>query len=96
MNDPAPGPRARSAPELKAQIEAERLGRPFLVYRDGDDEQRLLVIEEGVEALWVGRSDSADPTSAGTGRSQACTQSSSWWGSSARWSTTGSRATARS
>ncbi|MET0127292.1 MAG: FHA domain-containing protein [Solirubrobacterales bacterium] len=60
MNDPAPGPRARSAPELKAQIEAERLGRPFLVYRDGDDEQRLLVIEEGVEALWVGRSDSAD------------------------------------
>ena len=34
------GPRAASAPELKAQIEAERAGRPFLVFRDGADEQR--------------------------------------------------------
>src|SRR6187402_2740738 len=54
------GPRARTAPELKAQIEAERLGRPFLVYRDSDDEQQLLVIAEGVDSLWVGRSESAD------------------------------------
>lgn len=49
-----------SAAELKAQIEAERGGRPFLVYRDGDDEQRIVTVEEGVEALWVGRGDSAD------------------------------------
>ena len=54
------GPRARSAPELKAQIEAERLGRPFLVYRDAEDEQQLLVIGEDVDSLWVGRSESAD------------------------------------
>jgi DNA-binding CsgD family transcriptional regulator len=60
MNPPESGPRARSAPELKAQIEAERLGRPFLVYRNADDEQQLLLIGNGVDALWVGRSESAD------------------------------------
>ena len=53
------GPRATSAPELKAQIEAERLGRPFLVYRDGSGEQRILTIDEGADELWVGRSASA-------------------------------------
>jgi DNA-binding CsgD family transcriptional regulator len=60
MNGPDPGPRAQTAVELKAQIEAERLGRPFLVYRDGEGEQQLLGIAEGVESLWVGRSESAD------------------------------------
>jgi pSer/pThr/pTyr-binding forkhead associated (FHA) protein len=49
-----------SALELKAQIEAERGGRPFLVYRDGEGEQRIAVVEPGIEALWVGRGDSAD------------------------------------
>jgi len=48
-----------SAPELKAQIEAERAGRPFLVYRDGDGEQVILPIEANAE-LWVGRAGSAD------------------------------------
>jgi hypothetical protein len=60
MSEPAPPRRPASAPELKAQIEAERLGRPFLVYRDGSDEQQILAIEEGVSSLWVGRSLSAD------------------------------------
>jgi pSer/pThr/pTyr-binding forkhead associated (FHA) protein len=61
MSPEAPqGPRATSAPELKAQIEAERLGRPFLVYRDTDAEQRILTIAEGVSELWVGRSGSTD------------------------------------
>jgi pSer/pThr/pTyr-binding forkhead associated (FHA) protein len=54
------GPRATSAPELKAQIEAERLGRPFLVYRDADGEQQILTIGEEVSELWVGRSGSTD------------------------------------
>jgi len=54
------GSRPTTAGELKQQIEAERLGRPFLVYRDGEGEQRILAIEEGVAALWVGRSPSAD------------------------------------
>jgi pSer/pThr/pTyr-binding forkhead associated (FHA) protein len=49
-----------SAPELKAQIEAERGGRPFLVFRDGAGEQRIVVVEQGTEALWVGRGESAD------------------------------------
>jgi pSer/pThr/pTyr-binding forkhead associated (FHA) protein len=52
--------RAVSAPELKAQIEAERGGRPFLVFRDGDDEQRIVAVEPGAAELWVGRSESAD------------------------------------
>jgi pSer/pThr/pTyr-binding forkhead associated (FHA) protein len=49
-----------SAPELKAQIEAERGGRPFLVYRGGDGEQRIVTVEPGAESLWVGRGESAD------------------------------------
>jgi DNA-binding CsgD family transcriptional regulator len=52
--------RAVSAPELKAQIEAERLGRPFLVFRDGGDAQQIVAIDEGAAELWVGRSEAAD------------------------------------
>jgi DNA-binding CsgD family transcriptional regulator len=51
--------RTVSAPELKAQIEAEREGRPFLVFRDGDGEQAIQQIAADAE-LWVGRSGSAD------------------------------------
>jgi DNA-binding CsgD family transcriptional regulator len=54
------GPRAASAPELKAQIEAEREGRPFLVFRDGKDGQAIVAIEPGATELWVGRGESAD------------------------------------
>jgi len=54
------GPRAASAPELKAQIEAERAGLPFLVLRDGADEQRIVTIAAGATELWVGRGPSAD------------------------------------
>ncbi|MEX2108036.1 MAG: FHA domain-containing protein [Solirubrobacterales bacterium] len=49
-----------SAPELKAQIDAERGGRPFLVYRDGEGNQQITVVEEGATALWIGRGESAD------------------------------------
>jgi len=55
-----PGPHAFTAPELKAQIEAERAGSPFLVYRDEAGEQRLVGLEAGAAELWVGRSPSAD------------------------------------
>jgi len=54
------GPRAATAAELKAQIEAERTGRPFLVFRDVEGEQRILGVEEGRAELWVGRSEAAD------------------------------------
>jgi len=52
-------PRQTSAPELKAQIEAERGGRPFLVFRDGGGEQRIVVVEDGTAELWVGRGEAA-------------------------------------
>jgi FHA domain/Bacterial regulatory proteins, luxR family len=52
--------RAPSAPELKAQIEAEREGRPFLVFRDGEDTQRIVAFQPGAGELWVGRGGSAD------------------------------------
>ena len=52
------GPKAQSAPELKAQIEAEREGRPFLVFRDGADAQVILQIPEGTTEFWVGRRES--------------------------------------
>jgi hypothetical protein len=40
--------------ELRERIEAERRGRPFLVFRDGDGSQRLLDLA-GMERLSVGR-----------------------------------------
>ncbi len=52
--------RQTSAPELKAQIEAERAGRPFLVFRDGGGAQRIVMVEAGAATLWVGRGESAD------------------------------------
>jgi pSer/pThr/pTyr-binding forkhead associated (FHA) protein len=52
-------PRQTSAPELKAQIEAERGGRPFLVLRDGEGAQRIVVVEEDEAELWVGRGEAA-------------------------------------
>lgn len=38
----------------------ERLGAPLLVYRDGEDVQRILAIEGERGSLWIGRSESAD------------------------------------
>jgi hypothetical protein len=54
-----PGPHAFTAPELKAQIEAERAGEPFLVYRDEGGEQQLVGLGGDAAELWVGRSHSA-------------------------------------
>ena len=52
-------PRQTSAAELKAQIEAERGGRPFLVLRDGEDRQRILVVDAGTTEIWIGRGEAA-------------------------------------
>jgi pSer/pThr/pTyr-binding forkhead associated (FHA) protein len=60
MSDPTAGPKAQSAPELKAQIEAEREGRPFLVYRNAENQQVILRVEVGTTELWVGRREVAD------------------------------------
>jgi hypothetical protein len=53
-------PHAASAAELKAQIEAERHGLPFLIYRDGDGKHRLHVLEGGKDRVTLGRRTSAD------------------------------------
>ena len=60
MTSEAGGPHPATAVELKAQIEAERTGQPFVAYRDVQGERHLLTIEPGVTELWVGRSPSSD------------------------------------
>lgn len=51
---------AQSISEMKARIEAERAGQPFLLYRDGDDRQQLFTFEPGLAHASVGRSRSSD------------------------------------
>jgi DNA-binding CsgD family transcriptional regulator len=46
----------QSPADLKAVIEAERDGTPFVVYRDGEDVQRLLILDPARERVTVGRS----------------------------------------
>lgn len=46
----------RSTPaELQARIAAERDGRPFLLFRDGEAVQRIVPLEAGAERLTIGR-----------------------------------------
>jgi pSer/pThr/pTyr-binding forkhead associated (FHA) protein len=49
----------QSASDLKAQIEAAREGVPFLVYRDGQDQQQIFALGPELERVTVGRSPSA-------------------------------------
>jgi pSer/pThr/pTyr-binding forkhead associated (FHA) protein len=51
---------ADSVSELKARIEAERTGRPFLLYRDGSGRQQLFSFEPGLTQASVGRRTSSD------------------------------------
>jgi pSer/pThr/pTyr-binding forkhead associated (FHA) protein len=46
--------------DLKARIEAERAGQPFLLYKDGQDRQRLFSFEPGMTHASVGRRQSSD------------------------------------
>jgi hypothetical protein len=57
---PPVSPRAATAAELKAQVEAEREGRPFLVFRDAAGGHVLRALDEAGDRLCVGRSESAD------------------------------------
>jgi pSer/pThr/pTyr-binding forkhead associated (FHA) protein len=54
------GPHAATALELKAQIEAERAGLPFLIYRDGSGAHQLLVLDPEKGRVTLGRRPSAD------------------------------------
>jgi FHA domain len=54
-------PRPATARELKDVMDAERRGVPFLLYRDGAGEQRLVPLEGGAGArVIVGRGDAVD------------------------------------
>jgi pSer/pThr/pTyr-binding forkhead associated (FHA) protein len=53
-----PGPKPATAVELKARIEAERAGRPFLMYRGEEAEQQLVFMERG--PLSIGRRAATD------------------------------------
>jgi pSer/pThr/pTyr-binding forkhead associated (FHA) protein len=51
---------AQSVSDLQARFEAERAGRPFLLYRDGDDRQQLFFFEPGSASVTVGRRAPSD------------------------------------
>jgi hypothetical protein len=55
----SPNPPADAHP-ISERVEAERTGRPFLLYRDGDDSQRLFVFEPGAVNASVGRRPPSD------------------------------------
>src|SRR5215210_1783646 len=48
--------------ELEALLAAERVGIPFLVYRDGDEAQQIYFLEADRSSVTVGRRDEADIT----------------------------------
>ena len=54
---------ADAATDQRRRAEGADRGRtrraPFLVFRDGAGEQRIVVVEEGTAELWVGRGEAA-------------------------------------
>ncbi len=46
--------------EHEARLAAERLGLPFLLYRDGDGGQRIYQLDRGRRSVTIGRRDEAD------------------------------------
>jgi hypothetical protein len=50
----------RSPAELKAVIAAERDGVAFLEYRDGDDVQRLIALDDDMQRISVGRQEGCE------------------------------------
>jgi pSer/pThr/pTyr-binding forkhead associated (FHA) protein len=55
-----PSADAHSSSDLNARLEAERSGRPFLLFRDGDGRQQLFVFASGSSSASVGRKPSSD------------------------------------
>ena len=49
------GRHGASPRELKARLEAERAGEPFLIYRDGDGEQVIFTLDPGAARITIGR-----------------------------------------
>ena len=55
MEPTRPSPLLAPPAELKERIAAERAGDPFLVYRDGDGEQRIVPMTADARELTIGR-----------------------------------------
>src|SRR4051812_10526242 len=49
-----------SAAELKDQLDVERQGNPFLVFRSGDGAQQIVVLDGSIPTLTVGRDPQTD------------------------------------
>lgn len=47
---------------MKAVLDAERVGHPFLLYRDGEGAQRLIVLDDPSRTLTLGRGAQTDVT----------------------------------
>ena len=61
-------PRHKTAVELKEQLDAQRQERPFIVFRDADDVQRIVVLDGTPPRLAIGRADTNDIPLAGDGQ----------------------------
>ena len=57
---PGPSPYAATPVELQKVIEAERSEQPFVVYRDGAGEQRIVTLDRGALRITVGRRSASD------------------------------------
>jgi pSer/pThr/pTyr-binding forkhead associated (FHA) protein len=55
-----PGPKAVTGSELKAELEAERTGQPFLIHRDEAGTHKIVPLGGGERPFWIGRRPSAD------------------------------------
>jgi pSer/pThr/pTyr-binding forkhead associated (FHA) protein len=51
-------PHSSSPLDLKERVEVEHRGRPFLIYRDGGGQQRIMVLDDLPDELTVGRRQS--------------------------------------
>jgi pSer/pThr/pTyr-binding forkhead associated (FHA) protein len=60
MRDLVTEPHGSSPAELKERIAAERRGAPFLVYRDGEGDQRVVELETYAPCMTVGRRSDND------------------------------------
>jgi hypothetical protein len=56
----APSPYAATAAELRRVLEAERSGEAFLLYRDGDGEQRIAPLDSVAGRVAIGRRSASD------------------------------------
>jgi pSer/pThr/pTyr-binding forkhead associated (FHA) protein len=53
-------PHASTPREVKARLEAERAGTPFLLFRDGDGQQRIVALDDAVARITIGRRAESD------------------------------------